>query len=422
MSQWDTLWINVSLATMDPALTTAYGAIAADADGSDAIAVKDGLIAWLGSMEELPANYESRTVVDGNGRWVTPGLIDCHTHIVYGGNRAEEFELRLTGVAYDEIARRGGGILSTVRATRAASEEELYDSAARRLQNFLREGVTGIEIKSGYGLNREAELKMLRVARRLGEQFPVSVSTTFLGAHTLPPEYAASSGSSSEKGDEYIDYLCRELLPEVAGNKLADAVDIFCESIGFNLSQAEKLLTAAQALGLPIKAHVEQLSNMGGAALAAKFGARSVDHLEYLDKAGVAALQDSGTVAVLLPGAFYFLRETQLPPVEQLRQVGIPMAIASDSNPGSSPAGSLLLMLNMACTLFRMTPEEALAGVTRHAAQALGWQQERGTLEVGKQADLVLWDIRHPAELAYAIGNNPCHSVVVGGQTVLTSS
>jgi len=414
MNQWNTLWINVSLATMDPTRPAAYGAITTD--GTDAIAVKDGRIAWLGSMKELPTDYESQAIVDGNGRWLTPGLIDCHTHLVYGGNRAEEFELRLTGVAYDEIARRGGGILSTVRATRAASEEELYHSAAQRLQNFLREGVTGIEIKSGYGLNRETELKMLRVARRLGEQFPVEVSTTFLGAHTLPPEYA----SPGKKDDDYIDYLCRELLPEVAGNKLADAVDIFCESIGFNLPQAEKLFTAAQALGLPVKAHVEQLSNMGGAALAARFGARSVDHLEYLDEAGVAALQAPGTVAVLLPGAFYFLRETQLPPIEQLRQARIPMAIASDSNPGSSPAGSLLLMLNMACTLFRMTPEEALTGVTRHAAQALGWEKERGTLEPGKQADLVLWDIQHPAEFAYAIGNNPCHSVVVGGQTVLT--
>ena len=422
MSQWDTLWINVGLATMDPTRTAAYGAIGTDPDGTDAIAVKDGRIAWLGSMEELPPDYAAETVVDGDGRWLTPGLIDCHTHLVYGGNRAEEFELRLTGVAYDEIARRGGGILSTVRATRAASEEELYDSAARRLQNFLHEGVTGMEIKSGYGLNRETELKMLRVARRLGEQFPLAVSTTFLGAHTLPPEYASSSDSFCEKGDDYIDHLCRELLPEVAEHKLADAVDIFCESIGFNLSQAEKIFTAAQALNLPIKAHVEQLSNMGGAALAAKFDARSVDHLEYLDETGVAALRTSGTVAVLLPGAFYFLRETQLPPIEQLRRAGIPMAIASDSNPGSSPAGSLLLMLNMACTLFRMTPEEALAGVTRHAAQALGWEQERGTLVVGKQADLVLWDIQHPAELAYAIGNNPCHCVVVGGQTVLTRS
>ena len=422
MSQWDTLWINVGLATMDPTRTAAYGAIGTDPDGTDAIAVKDGRIAWLGSMEELPPDYAAETVVDGDGRWLTPGLIDCHTHLVYGGNRAEEFELRLTGVAYDEIARRGGGILSTVRATRAASAEALYDSAARRLQNFLHEGVTGMEIKSGYGLNRETELKMLRVARRLGEQFPLAVSTTFLGAHTLPPEYASSSDSSCEKGDDYIDHLCRELLPEVAEHKLADAVDIFCESIGFNLSQAEKIFTAAQALNLPIKAHVEQLSNMGGAALAAKFDARSVDHLEYLDETGVAALRTSGTVAVLLPGAFYFLRETQLPPIEQLRRAGIPMAIASDSNPGSSPAGSLLLMLNMACTLFRITPEEALAGVTRHAAQALGWGQERGTLVVGKQADLVLWDIQHPAELAYAIGNNPCHSVVVGGQTVLTRS
>jgi imidazolonepropionase len=422
MSQWDTLWINVSLATMDPTRSAAYGAVSTDADGTDAIAVEDGRIAWLGSMEELPTDYTSGAVVDGGGRWLTPGLIDCHTHLVYGGNRAEEFELRLTGVAYDEIARRGGGILSTVRATRAASEEELYDSATRRLQNFLREGVTGIEIKSGYGLNRETELKMLRVARRLGEDFPLAVSTTFLGAHTVPPEYASSSESSCEKGDDYIDHLCQELLPEVAGEKLADAVDIFCESIGFNLEQAERLFTAAQALDLPIKAHVEQLSNMGGAALAAKFGARSVDHLEYLDETGVAALQASGTVAVLLPGAFYFLRETQLPPVEQLRRAGIPMAIASDSNPGSSPAGSLLLMLNMACTLFSMTPEEALAGVTRHAAQALGWERERGILEPGKRADMVLWDIHHPAELAYAIGNNPCHRVVVGGKTVLTRS
>jgi imidazolonepropionase len=345
---------------------------------------------------------------------MTPGLIDCHTHLVYGGNRAEEFELRLTGVDYEEIARRGGGILSTVRATREASEEVLYQDAARRLQHFLDEGVTGIEIKSGYGLDRDSELKMLRVARLLGDQFPVSVSTTFLGAHTLPPEYA--------DGDAYIDYLGEQLLPEVVGERLADAVDIFCEGIGFDLAQTEKMFLAAQAQDLPIKIHAEQLSNLGGAALAARLGARSADHLEYLDAAGVAAMKEAGTVAVLLPGAFYFLRETKLPPIEQLREAGVPIAIASDCNPGSSPAESLLLMLNMACTLFHLTPEEALTGVTRNAARALGWEADRGSLEIGKRADLVLWDIQHPAELAYHIGRNPCHRVVLAGGTVLENA
>jgi imidazolonepropionase len=345
---------------------------------------------------------------------MTPGLIDCHTHLVYGGNRAEEFELRLTGVDYEEIARRGGGILSTVRATREASEEALYQSAAGRLQHFLDEGVTGIEIKSGYGLDRDNELKMLRVARQLGDQLPVSVSTSFLGAHTLPPEYT--------DGDAYIDYLAAELLPEVADEKLADAVDIFCEGIGFNLAQTERMFLAAKTRGLPIKIHAEQLSNMGGAALAAQRGARSADHLEYLDEAGVTALKEAGTVAVLLPGAFYFLRETKLPPIELLREAGVAIAIASDCNPGSSPAESLLLMLNMACTLFHLTPEEALTGVTRYAARALGWEATRGSLEVGKRADLVLWDIQHPAELAYHIGRNPCHRVLLAGVTVLENA
>jgi imidazolonepropionase len=399
---------------MDPARSNPYGALGeADADG--ALAIKDGNIAWLGSMADLPEyDEDSVAVFDGDGRWMTPGLIDCHTHLVYGGNRAEEFELRLTGVDYEEIARRGGGILSTVRATREAGEDELYQSAARRLQHFLDEGVTGIEIKSGYGLDRDNELKMLRVARLLGEQLPVTVSTTFLGAHTLPPEYA--------DGDAYIDYLAAELLPEVADNSLADAVDIFCEGIGFDLAQTERMFLAAQARGLPIKIHAEQLSNLGGAALAARLGARSADHLEYLDEAGVAALKEAGTVAVLLPGAFYFLRETKLPPIELLREAEVPIAIASDCNPGSSPAESLLLMLNMACTLFHMTPEEALTGVTRHAARALGWAATRGSLEVGKRADLVLWDIQHPAELAYHIGRNPCYRVVLAGETVLENA
>jgi len=414
VTQWDTLWLNLRLATMDPVRPHPYGMLGeAEADG--ALAIKDGNIAWLGSMADLPEyDEDSVAVFDGEGRWMTPGLIDCHTHLVYGGNRAEEFELRLTGVDYEEIARRGGGILSTVRATREASEEELYQSAAGRLQHFLDEGVTGIEIKSGYGLDRDNELKMLRVARQLGEQLPVSVSTTFLGAHTLPPEYADS--------DAYIDYLAAELLPEVADEKLADAVDIFCEGIGFNLAQTERMFLAAKTQGLPIKIHAEQLSNLGGAALAAQRGARSADHLEYLDEAGVAALKKAATVAVLLPGAFYFLRETKLPPIELLREAGVPIAIASDCNPGSSPAESLLLMLNMACTLFRLTPEEALTGVTRHAAQALGWAATRGSLEVGKRADLVLWDIEHPAELAYHIGRNPCHRVLLAGETVLENA
>jgi imidazolonepropionase len=408
---WDTLWINLRLATMDPARDAPYGAV----EGMGALATKDGLIAWLGPMAQLPPHDDAAvTVCDGDGRWATPGLIDCHTHLVYGGNRAGEFEQRLAGVAYEEIARRGGGILSTVRATREAEADGLYASAARRLQHFLDEGVTGIEIKSGYGLDRDTELKMLRVARELGEHFPVAVSATFLGAHALPPEFPDA--------DAYIDFLCKELLPEVARAQLADAVDAFCEGIGFDLAQTGRYLAAAQSLGLPLKVHAEQLSNLGGTALAARLGARSADHLEYLDEEGIAAMAAAGTVAVLLPGAFYFLRETQLPPVDALRRAGVPIAVASDCNPGSSPAESLLLMLNMACTLFRLTPEEALAGVTRHAARALGWEAERGTLAVGKRADLVLWDIDHPAELAYSIGRNPCQRVLLAGETVLENA
>jgi imidazolonepropionase len=410
---WDTLIINIRLATMAAARPNPYGALAEAGDG--ALAIRDGCIAWLGTMAELPAmDLADKVVYDGSGRWVTPGLIDCHTHLVYGGNRAAEFEQRLGGTSYEEIARRGGGILATVGATRAATEDELYRAAARRLQHFLDEGVTGIEIKSGYGLELESELKMLRVARRLGEQFPVAVSTSFLGAHALPPEYTDA--------DEYIDCVCSEFLPAVVGEGLADAVDVFCEGIGFNLEQTGKLFVAAQQHDLPIKIHAEQLSNMGGSALAAGMGALSADHLEYLDQAGVDAMKTAGTVAVLLPGAYYFLRETKLPPVQLLRDAGVPIALASDCNPGSSPAESLLLMLNMACTLFQLTPEEALAGVTRHAARALGWQDSRGSLEVGKRADLVLWDIEHPAELAYHLGRNPCHQVLLAGVSVLENA
>lgn len=406
---WDTLWTGLRLATMDPGVEAAYGAVGESGDG--AVALADGKVAWLGTLADLPPDAAAgATVFEGAGRWMTPGLIDCHTHLVYGGNRAEEFEQRLEGASYEGIARRGGGILSTVRATRAASEQALYANAARRLRHFLDEGVTGIEIKSGYGLDLENELKQLRVARRLAERFPVKVATTFLGAHTLPPEFGDA--------DDYIQYLCVEVLPAVVAERLADAVDIFCEGIGFNLSQADRLFTAAENSGLPVKVHAEQLSNTGGAALAASRHALSADHLEYLDAEGVAALAAADTVAVLLPGAFYFLRETRLPPVAALREAGVDIAIASDCNPGSSPAESLLLMLNMACTLFRLTPEEALAGVTRNAARALGWGSECGSITVGKRADLVLWDIEHPAELSYHLGRNPCHQVIVGGEVV----
>ncbi len=408
MSLHNCLWTNLRLATMDATSDMAYGAIE-----NAALFIENGKIAWLGKMDDMPANVANcENQQDGGNRWVTPGLIDCHTHIVYGGNRINEFEQRLTGVSYDEIARSGGGIVSTVQATREASEEELYESANKRLQNFLQEGVTALEVKSGYGLNLESELKMLRVAKQLEKNNSVKISTTFLGAHTTPKEY--------ESSDDYIDYLCDEVMPIVAQEKLAHAVDIFCESIGFNLEQTDKIFSKAQELKLPIKAHVDQLTNLGGAQLAAHYNARSVDHVEFLDEQGVYALKGAGTVAVLLPGAFYFLRETQQPPIKLLREENVPMAIASDSNPGSSPVNSLLLMLNMACTFFKLTPEESLAGVTRHAAKALGWEKERGTLTVGKQADFVLWDIQQPAELAYNIGKNPCNTVVVNGKVVLT--
>lgn len=403
--QWQSLWINANLATMDNTRTTPYGAVE-----NAALAVADQQIAWLGPMAELPPHV-ARETIDCQQRWLTPGLIDCHTHLVYGGNRAREFEQRLQGVSYEEIARRGGGILSTVSATRAATKEELFSSAAQRLRHFLEEGVTGLEIKSGYGLNLEDELKMLKVARELALHFPVHISTTFLGAHTTPPEF--------EHGDAYIDYLCEQVLPVMAKNGLADCVDIFCESIGFDLNQTRRYFDKAQALGLPIKAHVEQLSNMGGAQLASSYGALSADHLEYLDANGVEALRQAGSVAVLLPGAYYCLREAQTPPIQRLRDKRVPMAIGTDCNPGSSPVTSLLLMLNMACTLFALTPEEALTGVTRHGARALGWQDRCGVLKAGLAADFVLWDIQHPAELAYNLGLNPSRRVVVGGRTVL---
>jgi imidazolonepropionase len=359
-----------------------------------------GRIVFAGPEADLPLALPGVETVDCGGRWLTPGLIDCHTHLVFGGDRANEFEMRLNGASYEEVARAGGGIVSTVKATREASAEQLYASADRRLAALMAEGVTTIEIKSGYGLDTETESRQLAVARRLGLTRPVTVRTTFLGAHAVPPEFKGDP-------DGYIDLVAGPMLEAVRAAELADAVDIFTESIAFDLAQTRRVLDAARRHGLPVKIHAEQLSNMGGAALAAGYGALSADHLEHLDAVGAAAMAQAGTVAVLLPGAFYFIRETKLPPVDLLRAHGCRIALATDCNPGSSPMTSLLLALNMGCTLFRLTPEEALLGVTRHAAQALGLGGETGVLEAGKWADLAIWEIERPAELAYRIGFNP---------------
>lgn len=394
----DSLWFN------GYALTMGEAGVVRDA----AIAVRGGRIAWVGpraAMPEIRAAQEH----DLEGRWVTPGLIDAHTHLVFGGNRAHEFEMRLEGAGYEEIARAGGGIVSTVKATRAAGAEELAAGAARRLERLLAEGVTVVEVKSGYGLDLEGERAMLRAARALGERYPVTVRTTCLAAHALPPEYAG-------RADAYVDLVCGEILPALAAEGLVDAVDAFCERIAFSPAQTARVFDAAKALGLPVKLHADQLSDGGGAALAARYGALSADHLEHTPEDGVRAMAAAGTVAMLLPGAFYLLRETTLPPVKLFRQYGVPMAVATDCNPGTSPAVSLLLMLNMACTLFRLTPMEALAGVTRHAARALGLHATHGTLEAGKAADFVAWDVGHPAELCYWLGANPCARVVKDGR------
>ena len=397
MQDWDLVIHNVHLATMEHG----YGELL-DA----AIAVKDGRIAWFGPGDELPAS--GAVLFDGQGCWLTPGLIDCHTHIVHAGNRSDEFEARLNGASYEDISRAGGGIMSTVRATRAASEDALLQQSLPRVLALLAEGVTTLEIKSGYGLDADSEAKMLRVARRVAEKLPVSVRTTFLGAHALPPEYAGQP-------DAYIDLLCAQMLPRLAGAGLVDAVDAFCERIGFTPAQTQRVFEAARGLGLPVKLHAEQLSDLGGAALVARYAGLSADHLEFLSAEGIAAMAEHGTVAVLLPGAYYFLRETQPPPVAALRAAGVPMAVATDCNPGTSPMTSLLLAMNMACTLWRLTPQEALAGATCHAARALGLQQETGSLVVGKRADFALWRIARPADLAYALGLNPCAGVVHGG-------
>ncbi|WP_434662735.1 imidazolonepropionase [Paraburkholderia sp. A3BS-1L] len=376
-----------------------------------AIAVENGKIAWQGAAASLPAKFAQWPREDLKGAWVTPGLVDCHTHLVYGGQRADEFAQRLAGVSYEEIARNGGGIVSTVRATRAASEAELYAQSAARLEPLLAEGVTAVEIKSGYGLELAAERKMLRVARQLSERYPVTVRTTFLGAHALPPEFAG-------RADDYIDEVCNRMLPALADEGLVDAVDVFCERIGFSVAQSERVFEAAARRNLPVKMHAEQLSNSGGAALAARYGALSSDHLEFLDEAGVAAMKAAGSVAVLLPGAYYFIRETQLPPLDLLRRYEVPIAISTDSNPGTSPTTSLLLMMNMATTLFRMTVPEVLQGVTQHAARALGDAERHGTLAEGRPADFAVWDVQSLAELAYWIGRPLCARVVRGGKTV----
>jgi imidazolonepropionase len=390
-----------NIATMQPG-GVAYGLVA---DG--AIGIEDGRIAWVGKADAVPADWRGTTVEDCGNRLVTPALVDCHTHLVFGGNRAKEFEMRLEGATYEEIARAGGGIVSTVAATRALSEDELVEAALPRLDALIAEGVGTIEIKSGYGLTVEDELKMLRAARRLGAMRKVRVRTSYLAAHAVPAEYKG-------RADAYIDEVVLPGLDAAQAEGLVDAVDGFCEGIAFSPAQIARVFERAKALGIPVKLHAEQLSNLGGAALAASYRALSADHLEYLDEAGAEAMAKSGTVAVLLPGAFYFLREKQAPPVDALRSAGVPIAIATDCNPGSSPLASLLLTMNMASTLFRLTPEEALAGVTRNAARALGLAEEIGTIEPGKRAELAVWDVRHPAELAYRIGFNALDRVIVG--------
>ena len=374
-----------------------------------AIAVTDGVIRWIGPAAALPNNFAALPAHDGGGALVTPGLVDCHTHLVYGGQRANEFAMRLAGASYEEVAKAGGGIVASVRATREASEDELFASASHRLQSLLSEGVCAIEIKSGYGLATQHERKQLRVARRLAQAHGVAVRTTFLGAHALPPEYVGRSA-------DYIDLVCNEMLPALAAEGLVDAVDVFCERIAFSLDETEQVFKAARALRLPVKLHAEQLSDMGGAALAARYGALSCDHVEHLSQAGIEAMRQAGTVAVLLPGAFYTLRDTQVPPIAALRAAGVPMAVATDHNPGTSPALSLLLMVNMACTLFRLTVPEAINAVTRHAARALGLQDTHGAMAVGMPANFVLWDLQDASELAYWFGQRPVRTVVRQGR------
>jgi len=375
-----------------------------------ALVVRGERIEWIGPRSQAPSDVIAQgRHVDAGGRWATPGLVDCHTHLAFGGHRAEEFRMRLQGATYEEIARAGGGILSTVRATREASEDVLYDDAKRRLEFLMAGGVTTVEIKSGYGLDLQTELRMLAVARRLGEALPVTVRTTLLGAHALPPEYDG-------RRDAYVDLVCREMIPSAAEHGLADAVDAFCEGIAFTVDECRRVFEAGQALGLDLRLHADQLSDTGGAALAAEMGAKSADHLEYASAAGARAMGEAGTAAVLLPGAFYFLRETQMPPIEAFRDAGVAIAVATDMNPGSSPVLSPTLALNMACVQFRLTPAEALAGMTRIAARVLGLGEDIGSLDVGKRADVAFWDVGAVEELVYWVGSTPCAAVMKNGK------
>ena len=408
-SRWDRLLLNATLATF--AGESPCGLVE-----RGAIAMHHGRIAWIGQMDALPAAPHTLAVAAESldGALVTPGLIDCHTHLVFGGDRAKEFDQRLNGATYEEIARAGGGIVSTVSATRAASEEVLFAQSLVRAQALLADGVTTLEIKSGYGLELESERRMLRVARRLGRELGITVRTSFLGLHALPPEY-------HDRRAEYVALVCDEMLPALAGEGLVDAVDAFCEGIGFTPEETRRVFEQAKQLGLPVKLHAEQLSDLDGAALVAEYGGLSADHLEHLSPSGVAAMAAAGTIAVLLPGAFYALRETKLPPIALLREHRVPMAIATDCNPGTSPLLSLRLAAGMACTLFRLTPEEALRGVTVNAARALGLH-DRGTLAIGQRADLVIWNARQPAELCYWIGGSMVRELWLGGEQVRTAA
>ncbi len=398
--QYDTIWRDARLVTL------ARGAAGLGINEHGAIAARNGRIVFAGAAADLPADADAAQTIDLDGRWVTPGLVDCHTHLVYGGSRAHEFELRLAGAHYEDIARAGGGILSTVKATRAASEDDLVTTSLPRLDRLIAEGVTTIEIKSGYGLDADSEIRILRAARRLGAERPIEVVTSFLGAHALPPEFSDR--------EAYIDLVC-EMIPTVARDGLADAVDAFCEGIAFSPEQIARVFDASKSAGLAIKLHADQLSNLNGARLAAQYGALSADHLEYTDDAGAAAMASAGTVAVVLPGAFYFLREEHKPPIESFRKHGVKIAVATDCNPGTSPITSLLLTMNMGATLFRLTVDELIAGVTREAARALGRLDSIGTLEAGKFCDLAIWDIERPAELVYRMGFNTLHQRIWRG-------
>lgn len=402
MTRVDRIWHHCRLATLSPS-RQGLGLID---DGL--IAATDGRIVYAGPARDAPSSLDAKERVDCAGRWITPGLIDCHTHLVYGGNRAHEFEQRLAGASYEEISRAGGGIVSTVKATRQSSTDELVAAALPRLDALIAEGVTTVEIKSGYGLELDTERRQLQAARRLGDKRAVSVRTTFLGAHTVPPE---SKGNKAG----YIDALCSEMLPAIAAEGLADAVDAFCEGIAFSVEETAQVFAKAQTLGLPVRLHADQLSNLHGAALAARFGALSADHLEFADEEGIVAMARTGTVAVVLPGAFYFIREKQLPPIDAMRRHGVPIALATDCNPGTSPLTSPLLTMNMGATLFRLTVDECIAGMTREAARALGLFDQTGSLDAGKRCDLAIWDIERPAELVYRMGFNPLHSRVWRG-------